>query len=121
MVAISAPPTAKMTVGTAAKMDIAPNGINPRLPSRFVTALPVWPNPSRYAAPIAMNTMMAATLIDANQNSNSPYDFTDSRLISVITDSSTRPMTQTGAGIQRCRIAAPATASTATTITQKYQ
>src|ERR1700754_4145016 len=68
-----------------------------------------------------MNTMIAATLIDANQNSNSPYDLTESRLITVITDSSTRPMTQTGAGIQRCRMAAPATASTATTITQKYQ
>jgi hypothetical protein len=68
-----------------------------------------------------MNTMMAATLIDANQNSNSPYDFTDIRLMKVINDSSTSPIIHTGAGIQRCRIAAPATASTATTITQKYQ
>ena len=81
MVAISAPPTAKITVGTAANTDIAPNGRKPRCAVRFATALPVWPKPNTYDAPIAMKTMIAATLIDANQNSNSPYDFTESRLI----------------------------------------
>ena len=39
---------------------------------------------------------MAATLMEANQNSNSPKDLTDTRLVSVSITSSTRLMLQLG-------------------------
>ena len=69
-----------------------------------------------------MNTMIAATLIEANQNSNSPNERTDHRFVSVSRLISTKLMTQIGIpGSQFWRISAPATASTASTIAQKYQ
>ena len=40
--------------------------------------------------------MIAATLIDENQNSNSPYERADSRLTAVMTAISTRPICHTG-------------------------
>jgi hypothetical protein len=68
-----------------------------------------------------MKAMIAATLIDANQNSNSPSDLTDHRLVRVRALTRMRLMSQIGASIQRWRIVAPATASMARTIAQKYQ
>src|SRR3546814_4459301 len=41
-------------------------------------------NPKMNAAPSAMKAMIAATLMPANQNSNSPYDATEKRLVAVI-------------------------------------
>src|SRR5258708_33329721 len=69
-----------------------------------------------------MNTMMAATLIDENQNSNSPYERADIKLTPVIT--AIRPMPSSSSencGNQPCRILAPAIASTGPVMTQKYQ
>ena len=69
-----------------------------------------------------MNTTMAPTLSSENQNSNSPYERTDIRLLSVIRLISTRPIAHTGTpGIQSWISAAPAMVSAPTTITQKYQ
>ncbi len=68
-----------------------------------------------------MKATIATTLMPANQNSNSPKDFTDVRLMPVSSAISSTAMSHTGASIQRCRISAPATASIASTIAQKYQ
>ena len=68
-----------------------------------------------------MNATIAPTLIDANQNSNSPYERDDIRFTAVSASISASTIVQTGNAIQRCRIAAPAIASIATTTTQKYQ
>ena len=68
-----------------------------------------------------MKATIATTLMPANQNSNSPKDFTDARLIPVSRAIRIRAISHTGASIQRCRISAPATASIASTIDQKYQ
>ena len=65
--------------------------------------------------------MIATTLIDENQNSNSPYDRAESRFTAVMTAISTSPICQTGSAIQCCRMAAPAIASIGTTTIQKYQ
>ncbi len=68
-----------------------------------------------------MNTMIAATLIPANQNSNSPNDETENRLVAVIKISSTNADNHNGTSTQYWMIFAPAIASKPTTITQKYQ
>ena len=69
-----------------------------------------------------MNTRMALTLIDENQNSNSPKARADIMLTAVMTAMRPVPSASIGtSGIQRCRILAPAIASTGTTSTQKYQ
>ena len=64
---------------------------------------------------------MAATLIPANQNSNSPNEDTENRLVSVISVMRISEISHSGASIQYCRTLAPATASKPMTITQKYQ
>ncbi len=65
---------------------------------------------------------MAATLMDANQNSNSPKLRTEIRLVMVKITISNKANTHEGtSGNQYCNSIAPATASSATTITQKYQ
>src|ERR1700691_5519649 len=66
--------------------------------------------------------MIAATLIEASQNSNSPNERTDTRFVTVSISSSARLSSQAGSlGNQKRTRPAPATASSATTITQKYQ
>ena len=65
--------------------------------------------------------MIVATLIEANQNSNSPYARTDHRLVAVIRIVRTSAISHSGPSSQRCRMLAPATASKPTTMTQKYQ
>ncbi|MNN87083.1 hypothetical protein D3C81_2045880 [compost metagenome] len=66
--------------------------------------------------------MMATTLIEANQNSNSPNALTENRLRIVIETSSTRLIDHDGtSGSQKLTSLAPAMASSATTTTQKYQ
>ena len=65
---------------------------------------------------------MAATLIEANQNSNSPNTRTEMRFVTVNDTSSARLMSHGGSfGIQNRTRPAPAIASWATTMTQKYQ
>src|SRR5580704_7292085 len=78
--------------------------------------------PNTAAAPAARNSTMAITLIEANQNSASPYDRTESRLTNVKSAVSPRVNCHDWtAGHQTPKILAPATASSATTMIQKYQ
>ena len=66
--------------------------------------------------------MIAATLMPANQNSNSPNDETENRLVRVIAVNRTSEHNHSGMpGIQYWTIFAPAMASNPTMITQKYQ
>ena len=66
---------------------------------------------------------MAATLIEANQNSNSPKDLTEIRLVSGQRQQQRQTDEPAGgsSGNQNRTRPAPATASSATTMTQKYQ
>src|ERR1700691_2102390 len=78
--------------------------------------------PSTYAPASIRKTTMAATLIEANQNSNSPYDLTEMRFVTVSNSIIDKLMTHEGSPGNQKRInPAPATASIATTMTQKYQ
>src|SRR6478672_8442672 len=73
-------------------------------------------------APSRRKTTMAATLMPANQYSNSPYEPTENRLVPVISVISARATSHSGtSGSQNCTTLAPATASKPTTTTQKYQ
>src|ERR1700675_811524 len=70
----------------------------------------------------AKNATIAATLIEANQNSNSPNDLTEMRFVRVSKSNNAKLMNQDGAsGSQKRTSPAPATASRATTMTKKYQ
>ena len=68
-----------------------------------------------------MKKMIAATLMPANQNSNSPKDDTEIRLVAVINIIRTNAEIHRGMSTQYWMIFAPATASNPTTMTQKYQ
>src|SRR4051812_41949747 len=99
-----------------------PSGKKPPCAVRFDRPGESPPTPSSQPAPMAMKTMIAATLIDANQNSNSPKERTDQRFVAVSAVMSTRLISHIGMpGSQLRRISAPATASTASTMAQKYQ
>src|SRR5258708_32228239 len=75
MVAISAPVIAKKTVGTAASPAIPPFGVNPPWSTRLPNVAPCGAvQPKAYHVAIAIKPTMAATLIDAHQNSHSPSD-----------------------------------------------
>ena len=66
--------------------------------------------------------MMAPTLMPANQNSNSPNELTEMRLVPVMSSMRKRLSSQVGTpGSQKLTTLAPATASKPTTMTQKYQ
>src|SRR5262245_9735171 len=95
-VTISAPTMEKITVVTPVRMAAQPNGTKPppvvRLPSPGDEGLPT---PSNHEAATTMNTTIAATLIDANQNSNSPYERAEARLMAVSNTISARPICQT--------------------------
>ena len=73
MVTISAPTKAKITITTPERIVTPPSGAKPPWAVRLLRPgeSPA-PTPSRKPAAIAMKAMIAATLIDANQNSNSP-------------------------------------------------
>jgi hypothetical protein len=65
---------------------------------------------------------MASTLTLASQNSTSPNDRSDIRLVAVNTSSKSTENSHVGtAGNQPLRMAPPTTASNAITPTQKYQ
>ncbi len=72
-VTISAPTIEKITVVTPPSVASQPNGAKPPCAVRFETpGLGALPAPSNHPAATTMNTTIAATLMDANQNSNSP-------------------------------------------------
>src|SRR5450755_3235229 len=104
-------------------MGSQPLGANPpcavRLPMPFATP---GHKPDTYTPAIAKNMTIAATLMDANQNSNSPNDLTETKFVTVSDNSTVRLISHAGTlGSQNCTSPAPATASRATTMTQKYQ
>src|SRR6201986_5006303 len=81
MVVISAPVMAKKTVGTAASTAVQPFGVNPPYEVRLPKVGPCGEDqPNANEAASTMNTRMAATLMEANQNSNSAYERADMRL-----------------------------------------
>src|SRR5690242_2211043 len=74
-VTISAPTIEKITVVVPLRMASQPKGAKPWCAVRFARpGLEGLRTPSSQPAAITMNTTMAATLIEANQNSNSPYE-----------------------------------------------
>src|ERR1700729_3518196 len=104
-------------------MGSKPLGANPpcavRLP--MLGAIPAH-KPDTYAPATTKNKTIAATLMEANQNSNSPKDLTETKLVTVRDNNTVRLISHAGTvGSQNCTSAAPATASSATTMTQKYQ
>ena len=74
IVTISAPTKAKITITTPDRTVTAPGGDEAAVGGEVATgrASRRRRSPSRQPAAIAMKAMIAATLIDANQNSNSP-------------------------------------------------
>src|SRR6478672_8838417 len=122
-VAISAPTIEKMTVTTPAVTARPPLGKKPPCAVRLLKSRSAFGQmPRTKRPPQTRKTMIAATLIPANQNSNSPNDETEMRLVPVMRSMSTRLSTQVGTpGSQKLMTLAPATASKPTTMTQKYQ
>src|ERR1700756_2625887 len=122
MVVISAPVSEKYTVSAPAGTASHPRGARPPQALRLEKVGPSGERkPQAYAVASAMNTRIAATLIEANQNSNSPYERADIRLTAVMIPMSSSPSSHGGQPSQSCRMLAPAIASTGTTIIQKYQ
>ena len=70
---ISTPTKAKITTAIPVRIEPTPCGAKPPPAVRLEksSASPE-PRPSTYAVATPMNTTMAITLIEANQNSNSP-------------------------------------------------
>ncbi len=73
IVAISAPTIEKITVTMPTVIAPKPIGMNPPCHHRLEKSSDLFGhNPSTNSAPRPMNTRIAATLMPANQNSNSP-------------------------------------------------
>src|ERR1700754_3014023 len=82
IVAISGPTIEKITVTMPTVMTPAPSGMNPPCSVRVEKSMDLpGHNPKTKHAPIAMNARIAATLMPANQNSNSPYDLTENKFV----------------------------------------
>src|SRR5688572_27965046 len=122
-VTISAPTMEKMTVVTPVRTAARPKGTKPRCAVRLlIPGLAGLPAPSSQPAATTMNTTIAATLIDANQNSNSPYERAEVRFTAVRITLIPRPICQTSnIGSHTCAVSAPTSASNATTTTQNHQ
>src|SRR4051794_12884692 len=121
-VAISAPTIEKTTTTMLEKIAPTPCGRKPPWLVRLLKSVPwLGQRPSTYRVPRTRKTMIAKTLMPANQYSNSPYDPTDTRFVAVISTMSPRDRIHSGAWNQKVMIFAPATASNPTTMTQKYQ
>src|SRR6478735_2786775 len=125
-VTISLPMKEKTTISTPVRMAPGPSGKNPPVSVRWARPDPAWSDPGRTpktaSRPTTTNAPIATTLIPANQNSNSPYEPTETRLVAVRTTMTIRAQAHCGTpGTQLSRILAPAVASTASTTTQKNQ
>src|SRR5258707_414940 len=93
MVTISAPIIENMTVVTAARTARYPRGEKPSWMYRLKTVGPMPEvRPKAYEAARSMKTMMALTLMEENQNSNSPKERADSRFTAVISTISAPPI-----------------------------
>src|SRR5579863_2510518 len=122
IVTISAPIIEKNTVTEPANTATTPKGANPPYCVRLPKVGPVGEAKPKAKAPqIAMNRTIATTLMEANQNSNSPKERADIRFTPAIAAISSEPSCHSGSGIQRCSSVAPAMASTGMTMIQKYQ
>ena len=85
MVAISAPTMEKMTTTIPENTAPIPLGKNPPLLVRLEKSMLLSGQmPRTKSEPMTMNTTIAATLMPANQNSNSPNELTENRLVAVI-------------------------------------
>src|SRR6478752_6407962 len=101
MVAISAPTIEKMTTTIDAKIAATPFGNIPPYWVRLEKSMLLCGQmPKTKRPPSTMNAMIAKTLIPANQNSNSPNDFTENRLVAVIRTIRPSESSQSGASIQ---------------------
>ncbi len=101
MVAISAPTIEKMTTTTAEKIAPTPFGKSPPLLTRLLKSRSLFgQKPSTKHPPSTKNKAMAATLMPANQYSNSPKAPTENRLVTVISAIRMRERSQSGASIQ---------------------
>src|SRR5450432_2804549 len=122
IVTTSAPIIDQMTVVTAATTANGPLGAKP---PKALSVEKVGPVADRYpkacAPTTTINVTIAATLIEENQNSNSPYARADMRFTKVIRTMRAVPISHIGREIHRWMIPAPAIASTGMTMTQKYQ
>src|SRR4029077_13251889 len=121
-VTISAPTIEKMTVVVPPRTAAQPNGVQPPCAVRFARpGLAGFLTPNNHEAATTMNTTIAATLIDANQNSNSPYERAEARFTAVRITMSPRPICQiSNIGSHTCAVCAPTRASNATTTTQNH-
>src|SRR5262245_49332467 len=100
-VTISAPQSEKTTVVAPASTATQPNGAKPPRLSRFENAAPsALVRPNTCVPAIAMNATMAPTLIEANQNSNSPYERDDIRFTAVSSSINASTICHTGNAIQ---------------------
>src|SRR6266436_4498440 len=97
MVVISAPVSEKYTVTAPASTATQPFGMKPPSALRLRNVGPAGEvKPQAYAAASAMNTTIAATLMEANQNSNSPYERADMRFTAVMMPMSASPRSHDG-------------------------
>jgi len=101
IVAISVPTIEKITTTMLEKIAPTPNGKNPPLAVRLLKSTPLFgQSPIANNVPSPRNAMMAKTLIPANQNSNSPNEDTENRLVAVINTINPRESNHSGASIQ---------------------
>src|SRR5580693_8237006 len=101
MVATSAPTSAAMTTETEANTVPTPCGKKPPCAVRLLKSrLRPGQKPSTNSEPSARNATIAATLIPANQNSNSPKEATENRLVAVIATNRIPDSSHNGALIQ---------------------
>src|SRR4051794_17949625 len=103
MVATSAPTIEKITTTIAEKMAPTPSGKNlPNLVRLEKSRSLFGQMPSTKSEPMARKMTMAATLMPANQNSNSPKEETENRFVAVIRAIRMSDINHRGAGIQYC-------------------
>ena len=101
MVAISAPTIEKITTTTAEKMAPPPFGNRPPCTQRLLKSRSLFgQKPSTKALPRTRNSTIAATLMPANQYSNSPKAPTENRLVRVIRAIRPRESSHSGASNQ---------------------
>lgn len=116
----------KTTISTPVRIAPGPSGKNPPLSVRCAKPAPglsePGSTPKTASSPTTTKAPIATTLIPANQNSNSPYEPTETRFVAVSTTMTISAHAHCGTpGTQPSRILAPAVASTASTTTQKNQ